>query len=161
MNKALVVLAEAGIIPESILEEMVRWRALPEEMLNVSSRKPLDTGDGSGVQTQAQLLARLQRALRVEDGTIRQTILDEEGEPKLADVTFRNKARDELSDVPVRVLADGAILATVVSLTDSHNYPVRRVARFSIDDVVFEVESSTPIYQDEELSSFLFDVRRK
>lgn len=159
MSKTLEVLAEAGIIPTDILEEMVRWRVVPAELLDVSARKPVETGDGDGAQTREQLLRKLQKALGREEAAIRQTLLDDEGVTVEAWLRFAGK-KTEMLDVPLTRRSDGTFLVSVHDLTAGGRIPIRRVAMFLVGDQAYEIESTTPIYQDEEMTSFLFDVRR-
>lgn len=77
MSPAVKLMIEAGIIPKNTVQQMARWRLLPEASVELSGIAPVDLE--SETPKVEEFVVNLNEALTDEFGSIRQTDLDRPG----------------------------------------------------------------------------------
>lgn len=94
------MLIEAGLIPADTVAQLVRWRALPEEMLEKVGLHPVSLEQNSAEA--AKFADSLAKQMESEDRLIRETELDVMGDEVKVIIQF----------------SDGSLSATVVATID-------------------------------------------
>jgi len=80
------LMIQSGLIPENSLQQLVNWRLLPEDSVQLSGSRPINIEeDGEDV---LEFVEELRGALDSEAKTIRETELDQVGEYKKACLAF-------------------------------------------------------------------------
>jgi hypothetical protein len=109
LSPAVKLMIESGIIPKNTVQQMARWRLLPEDSIELSGKDPVALENES--PKVEKFVEDLRGALTEEYSTIRQTDLDRPGHFEEVLLVFENPRLLE-QDTPVVVDKNGRMTYT-------------------------------------------------
>lgn len=114
ISPSVKLMIESGLIPENALQQLVNWRLLPEDSVELHGNKPVNL-EKEWTDVEA-FIHELKGALDQEAQTIRETELDQVGEYREATLTFRSCA--QIPDSDVSILRTGNFTQTLQVFVD-------------------------------------------
>ena len=154
-NRTMTMLAESGLIPKETIEQFIKWRLAPPELLEAWNTRPVESGQ-QGLMTDSEraFVTELSKSLNSDDLEMRQTLLDDSKHPVVLRVQVRG---GDWVNVNGFKLAGRELVVPVDQLL-SDSGRIRKIRRVEFDGARLDVLETTALYEDEELASFLLRI---